>query len=60
VLVLGSRGSGEDVSQNSGVGPAVAAFYTDFAPRVKAAGTTIELWANGEAGERGISSNRIR
>ncbi len=37
------------MSLNQGVGPAVAAFYTDFAPLVEAAGVTIELWANGKA-----------
>ncbi|WP_370963754.1 fibronectin type III domain-containing protein [Amycolatopsis sp. cg9] len=49
VLVLGSRGSGEDVTDNNGVGPAVAAFYGQFQPLVVAAGSSVELWANGLA-----------
>ncbi|MEV4315019.1 cutinase family protein [Actinocrispum sp. NPDC049592] len=49
MLVLGSRGSGESIGANKGIGPAVEQFYDAFQQRVEAAGRTVKLWANGEA-----------
>jgi len=45
VLVLGSRGSGEDAAANQGLGKPVEAFWEDFRQLVPA-GKTVKVWPN--------------
>ena len=47
LLILGSRGSSENVARNQGVGPAVESFSQTFETAVAAAGKTVAFWANG-------------
>lgn len=49
VLVLGSRGSGNKITDERGVGAPSNEFYSVFKPLVEGAGKSIDLWANGEA-----------
>ncbi|WP_410614457.1 fibronectin type III domain-containing protein [Amycolatopsis sp. lyj-109] len=58
ILILGSRGSGEDATDGGGAGPTVGNFFGRFKPAVEAAGLTVRLWGNGNADTPGETAEQ--